>query len=274
MKPTKHDLYRLPLWRRATGAWRALPDFLILGAQKAGTTTLYDNLVKHPRVVPADIKEVHFFDSNWTRGVNWYRGHFALKSALQREAGTITGEGSPYYLFHPLVPARVRQVVPAARLLVVLRDPVERAYSHYQHEKRKGREPLSFEEAVAAEPERLAGEMERVGADAGYASFALQHYSYVERGKYAEQLRRWFAMFPREQLLVLTSDELNREFNATMERAFEFLGVPPHSVERPKRSNVGSYEKMSEQTRAELSDLFRPHNAELEEMLGRKLGWG
>src|SRR5690349_18634828 len=99
-EPTRHDLYHLPLLRRLSGPFRVLPNYIILGAQKAGTTTIYDNLIKHPAVRPCDIKEVHFFDKNWQKGENWYRGHIPLKL----QTSEITGEGSPYYLFHPLVP--------------------------------------------------------------------------------------------------------------------------------------------------------------------------
>lgn len=273
IKPTRHDLHRLSVWRLATASWRALPDFIIIGAQKAGTTTVYDNLLKHPQVMPADIKEVHFFDTHWQAGVNWYRAHFARRGEMRAGQGAVTGEGSPYYLFHPLVAERVKQVVPQAKLIVVLRNPVDRAYSHYQHEVRRGREPLSFEQAIEAEPQRLAGELKKVLGDASYNSFALQHFSYVERGKYAEQLERWFAVFPREQFLVISSDELNKSFEATMQQVFGFLGLSGQQIDRPKRSNVGSYEKMSGETRVRLTELFKPQNARLEELLGRKFGW-
>src|SRR5690606_20854753 len=144
-----------------------LPDFIILGAQKAGTTTIYDNLVKHPDVKPCDIKEVHFFDRNWLKAANWYRAHFPLRTGKEADGNPgkwITGDGSPYYLFHPQVPARVKQICPSSRLIVILREPVERAYSHYQHEKRKDREPLSFEDAIATEEQRLVGEAEKLAA--------------------------------------------------------------------------------------------------------------
>ncbi|MGI8907524.1 MAG: sulfotransferase domain-containing protein [Candidatus Sumerlaeaceae bacterium] len=272
-KPTKHDLHKLGLLRRLTGPLRVLPDFLILGAQKAGTTTIYDNLVKHPLVLPADIKEVHFFDNAWAHRVNWYRAHFPTRTAMSAHEGSITGEGSPYYLFHPLVPARVKQVVPGAKFIMVLRNPVDRAYSHYQHEARKGREPLTFPDAIAQEAKRIAGEVDRLAADPNYRSTALQHFSYIERGKYAEQLRRWFNVFPREQFLILTSDELNRQFQDTMQKLYAFLGLPDHAIETPKRSNVGSYSKMEPETREQLLELFRPHNAELEKLIDRTLDW-
>lgn len=273
MRPTRHDLHKLSAVRLLTAPFRVLPDYLILGAQKAGTTTLYNNLIKHPVVFPAAIKEVHFFDMHFGNGVNWYRAHFPMRRVMSAKAGSITGEGSPYYLLHPLAPQRVKNVVPDAKLLVVLRNPVDRAYSHYQHERRREREALSFEEAIAQELARLAGEVEKVAAGEKETSFALRHFSYLERGKYAEQLERWFSVFPREQFLILTTDELNREFQATMARVFEFLKLPPYEIATEKRSNVGAYEKMNDSTRAQLVEYFRPHNARLQDLLGRQLNW-
>lgn len=273
--PTKHDAYHLPLQRLLTGRFRALPDYLILGAQKAGTTTIYDNLLKHPAVQPSSIKEVHFFDNNWHRGSHWYQAHFPVRSSAPAagDARKITGEGSPYYLYHPHVPLRVKELIPTAKLIVVLRNPVDRAYSHYQHEVRKGRETLPFEKAVELEPERLAGEWEKIKKDPGYISFALQHFSYLTRGSYAEQLERWFKVFPRDQFLILSSDELNQEFATTFERLLVFLGLSPKELASPKRSNVGTYQKMSDKTRERLLELFQSQNQDLENLLGRKFGW-
>src|SRR5439155_3447898 len=151
-----------------TSAIRMLPDYLIIGAQRAGTTSLYLYLTQHPCVAPVVIgKGVHYFDVDFAKGPGWYRGHFPVAarrylSRVGRDRPLITGEGSPYYLFHPLVPERVAALLPEARLIALLRDPVERAYSHYQHFVERGIETLTFEQALEAEPERLKGEVERL----------------------------------------------------------------------------------------------------------------
>ena len=272
---SRHDRYRLPLTRRLTGRWRVLPDFIILGAQKAGTTTIYDNLVKHPAVHPCDIKEVHFFDTNFRKGEDWYRGHFATapekRRAVENGQAWLTGEGSPYYLFHPLAPERVKLISPASRLIVILRDPVSRAYSHYQHEVRKGREPLTFEEAIRDEDSRLSGESERIIAGAG--SFAHQHYSYKARGCYARQLEAWFRQFPREQFHIMESGQLNRDFPGSFRQLHQFLGIEPADLPQPKRSNVGSYDEMNDATRQQLAGFFAPHNERLFALLGQQFNW-
>jgi hypothetical protein len=264
---------RHTVWRfgAATSSFRRLPDFLILGAQKAGTTALYAYLRWHPQVSGPTWKEVSFFDRHWARGADWYRGQFPLR----RRSGLVAvGEASPSYLFHPLAPERVAAVVPDARLIVLLREPGERAYSHYQHEVALGRESLSFEEALAAEKERTSGEVERMLVNPRYFSNAWWDHTYTARGLYAEQLERWFAVFPRDQLLVLTTDELADQTGATVERVVEFIGVPagtdtatfPRVFER-------SYAPMSPNARATLQETFAVPNERLRALLSRDLPW-
>src|SRR5919201_3141433 len=155
----------------ATAPLRPLPDFLIIGAQKAGTTALYAYLRWHPGITGPSWKEVSFFDRYYARGEAWYRGNMPSRPRqwlAERRNGRppLVGEASPSYLFHPLAPERVANLLPRARLIAVLRNPVDRAFSHYQHELSLGREHLSFEEALDREDERLRGEVERMKQDA------------------------------------------------------------------------------------------------------------
>jgi len=255
---------------RASARWRPLPGFLILGAQKAGTTALYTYLRRHPAITGPAWKEVSFFDRHWARGVSWYRGSFPLQRGGRHP---LVGEASPSTLFHPLAPERVRAVVPEARLIAILRDPVDRAYSHYQHEVALGREPLSFEDALDAEQERLRGEAERMLADPGYFSRAWWDHTYVARGLYAEQLERWRAVFPREQLLLLTSDELGERPGETYGRVLSFLGAAPHELSSYPRVFERSYPPMASAARRRLEGVFAEPNRQLEELLGRELPW-
>lgn len=265
---------RLFFWwqfHRATTAWRTLPDFLVIGVMKGGTTSMFQYLAAHPQVRPPFRKEIKFFDIHYTKGLNWYRAHFPLQ--FKMEDGAVTGEATPYYIFHPLAAQRVAKVLPGAKLIVMLRNPVDRAYSHYSHMRRVGREPLSFEDALASEPDRLAGEAEKIIADPNCSTFVHVHYSYLARGRYAEQLPRWFEHFPHEQVLILPSEGLTTAPAQVFQKALDFLGLnawQPRNFDIFKR---GSYESMPVKTREKLVDYFRPYNQQLYDLLGMKFDW-
>jgi hypothetical protein len=253
-----------------TSPFRPLPDFLVLGAQKAGTTALYEYLRRHPQISGPSWKEVSFFDRHWARGESWYRGNFPN---VARTRGKHVGEASPSYVFHPLAPRRVQEVVPEARLIVLVRNPVDRALSQYNHEVALGREPLPFEEALDVEEERLRGEQERMAADPRYFSREWWSHTYKARGRYAEQLERWLAVFPREQLLVLPSDDLGSEPARAHAQVLEFLGASPQRLDSYPRVYEREYEPMKAETRERLAAEFEEPNRRLYELLGRDLGW-
>ncbi len=262
--------------RLATSPLRSLPDFLIIGAQKCGTTSLYNYLAEHPNVVPAYRKEIHFFDYNQAKGDLWYRAHFPVAASMKKRRGgpgLVSGEASPFYLFHPLASERVRRTVPEARLVVMLRDPVQRAYSHYSHNLRRGTESLSFEEAIERERERLAGERERMVRDEGYYAHNYRVYSYLSRGIYVDQLRHWRTFFPEGQFLFLKSEDFFSAPAATVESVARFLGLPSKGSGSYKNYNQGGYKGMAASTRERLVDYFRPHNERLYEYLDRDFGW-
>ena len=255
-----------------TGGTGALPDFLIIGAQKCGTTFLYHLLCQHPYVEPAATKEVHFFDTGFANGVEWYRSHFSPPT--QKEGRKVlTGESSPYYLYHPHAARRAAQVVPGSKLIALLRNPVDRAFSDYNHKAREGREPLSFEEAIAAEKERIRGEKEKMLADESYASPTYRKFSYLSRGVYVDQLEEWCGYFDEEQLLVLKSEDFFENPQAVFERALEFLGLPHWWTGVSGERNEGEYERMNPATRQRLEDYFEPHNKRLYDFLGVDFGW-
>ena len=260
-----------------TASARILPDFLILGAQKSGTTSLHKYLSTHPTVVPPLHKEVHYFDANYP-DLDWYRGHFpavwqvALRKYLKGQK-TVTGEASPYYIFYPHAPARVRQTLPDVKLIVLLRNPVDRAYSHYYHQVQRNRETLGFEEAIAVEADRMAGEVEKIDADESYMSFAHVCLSYLARGIYVDQIEKWFEFFPREQMLILDSSRLLHQTQDTYAQVLTFLELPPHQLQISRRMNEGTYMQMNAQTRARLVAYFRPHNQRLYDLLDTKFDW-
>jgi hypothetical protein len=262
---------------RATAAARPLPDFLIIGAQKAGTTALYAYLREHPAFAGPPWKEVSFFDRQFWRGAAWYRGNFPNRLYLRgvrarNGVEPVVGEASPSYLFHPLAPERAAALLPGARLIALVRNPVDRALSHYHHEVALGREPLPFEQALEREDERMEGELERL-ADPRYFSHAWWNFTYLSRGRYAEQLERWLEFFPRERLLVLPSEDLLERPRETYGEVLEFLGAPPHQLESYPRIFERDYPEMAAGARAMLRDYYAEPNRRLYDILGRDLAW-
>ena len=263
----------------ATGFMRPLPDFLILGAQKSGTTALYTYLLRHPGVGGPVRKEVEFFDRYFARGTAWYRGHFPtslLRGYVKVRHGLelVAGEASPSYLFHPWAPQRVAAVVPRARLIVILRNPVDRALSHHAHEVVAGREALSFEEASEREPERIGADVARMERDASYFSEEWRNHSYLARGRYAEQLERWFRVFPRDRFLILASEsELSRAPADTYATTLRFIGAEAKTLPSYPRVLERDYPEMRPDTRRRLEEYFRGPNQRLYELVGRDFGW-
>ncbi|CAA9387485.1 MAG: hypothetical protein AVDCRST_MAG93-9541 [uncultured Chloroflexia bacterium] len=275
-----------------------LPDFIIIGAQKAGTTFAYSALTGrrssdpegreygHPLIDPAARKELHFFDTPafFNKGIDWYSQQFPEPTEPYNDGReTITGEASPYYLFHPHAARRAAEVVPDAKLIVFLRDPVERAYSDWRHTMLGPGEELSFEDAIEAEEERLAGELEKMLEDERYRSRPHRRYSYLARGVYLPQLEEWFYHFDRRQFLIVESSDLHNTPHQELSRMQRFLGVVEQELDLPHGSNASAAREeeagmeavppMKPVTRERLRGYFEPHNQRLYKYLGRNFGW-
>ena len=261
---------------RATARLRPLPDFLIIGAKRGGTTTLFRALERHPDVASmwprfAKIKSPHYFDLRYEHGPAWYRGHFPVVIPGRRK---VVGEADPYCLVHPLAPARVAETAPDVRLIALLRDPVDRAVSHHWDRTRAGIETLSLDDAIAAEPERLAGVHEAMLRGDVAASEAYEHFSYITRGLYAGQLRAWLAHFPGSRLLVLRSEDLFRHPQPVLDRVLDYLELAPFRPEAfGKHHARADRPPLGAAIRERLAPRFDAANAELAELLDAPLWW-
>ncbi len=249
----------------------SLPTFVNVGAQKCGTSSLSATLRQHPQIFMSRPKELHFFDNRFDRGVDWYAEQFT-----PRRRQLASGEGSPSYLYHPQAPRRIAETLPETQLIVMLRDPAKRAYSHYWHTQRLGAETVDFETALTVEPERIATGKP---SDRG-------RYSYVDRGHYLPQLQNLESLVGRDRLLVILLDDLVEDRVATLERTFGFLGVDTAAARTLKekwtnkyrvrkapgdRAEPVAYPPMHPETRAHLVEHFRPHNDRLAAWLDRDL---
>jgi hypothetical protein len=244
------------------------PDFLMIGAQKAGTTALYHFIIQHPLVVKRT-GEIHFFDVQFNRGIEWYKNQFPLRPSPQY----VLGEKTPFYLFHPLAAQRVHALFPKVKIILLLRNPVDRAYSQYWYNVRMKRELLSFKEALGAEKERLADEKQQLLQNPLYKSYNFRHYSYLARGIYVDQIKSWLSLFPKEQLLILSSTDLRENPEKVLNKVFSFLEIHPYSVQVRNASKHSQYEPMDPTLRKQLSDYFEPYNRQLEKLLGRTFNW-
>jgi Sulfotransferase domain len=272
IRTTRH-LASPRLWyRQFTAHRRGLPQFIIAGAQKAGTTSLFAYLAEHPQCAASLTKEVHYFDQSYEQGESWYRMHFPVVDSGPETRACF--ESSPYYMFDPRVPARVHELLPNVRLIFLLRNPVSRAYSHYQHSVRRGREILSFSEALAAEPVRLAGQRERLLANPTTQSDSHRHYSYAARGLYAEQLADWLRYFSRDQILVVHAERMFKQPRDVFADVLDFLELESWTPSEFGSQNTGRYtEPMPEAVREQLKRQFAEPNERLFDLLGVRYDW-
>jgi hypothetical protein len=262
----------------ATAGLRLLPSFILIGVQRCGTTSLFRTLREHPQVRRAAFRKgVNYFDLNYYRGMRWYQGHFPVAEIARRQTA---GHGSPvafeasgYYLYHPFALQRLARDLPGTKLVVMLRDPVERAFSAYKHEYARGFERESFERALELEDERLAGEIDRMRADIRYESLSHRHHSYRHRGHYAEQLERAFALFPPEQVYVMNSEVYFEQPAREHQELLTFVGLRRHEPARFRQVNGRPGESMHVKTRQMLEEYYAPHDERLAKLLGRPLRW-
>lgn len=270
-QPTDVVTHILPnAWRMGTQSFRHLPTTIIVGAQKSGTTQLYSYLVTHPRCFEAARKEVDYFSKHPQRSVRWYRSRFPLSLLVMRKRGQVM-EASPSYLPMPSALRQMRQVLPKARVIAILRDPVSRAFSHYQHRKTRHVESRNFCECIAEElrenafPPRLGVALQQNAAPM---------LGYVARGYYALQIELLVKLYARNRVLMIDSADLFRDTNATCNRVFDFMGLEPCDVQPTKVYNRGIYqEKIEPQVAEQLREHYRPYDRLLSSILGQEFSW-
>lgn len=268
---------------RATVAARDFPDFLVIGTKRGGTTSMIKYLRRHPAILPMwpgveNAKKTFYFDENYHRGDRWYRSHFPSdlqRRRVEKRVGVrpLTGEAAPYYMFHPLVVDRVAETMPQAKVLVLLRNPVDRIWSHYNERVNAGTEKLSFREALEAEEGRLRGEAERIIAEGDYYSERHDFCSYLARGRYLEHLGPWLDRFYPDQLHIVRSEDLYSQPQAVLPQVHRFLGLPEVPPPAKHRYNYVPASKVEPDMREWLADYYAPHVADLEKRLDRSFEW-
>lgn len=262
--------------RKLTSKNRVLPSVIINGAMKSGTTSLFYYLSQHPELFPSFTKEVHFFDGGiyenldtFKKGESWYRAHFPLKKELPQNAKTF--EATPLYLPNPLSAFRINELLPDVKLISVLRNPTERAISHYFHERRYNREPLGLLEALQEEEKRLSEAIK----NNLYKSKEFIHYSYKYRGLYYQQIKRIYQYFPKNQVLILCSENLLSDPVKELRKVLNFIGVDySKNISNLKAQHISeNKETVSTDVLHYLNEYFKSHNENLFKLIGEKFNW-
>lgn len=246
------------------------PDFLIIGAQKAGTTSLYKYIEKYSEnFVPPINKELYFFTRKYNNGFNWYKALFKNKKNMK------TGEGTPNYLFYHKAPERIVQHLPKVKLVVLLRNPIDRAYSQYRFQNDTDRlniyNPLSFEEAIKEDIYRYNNNIYTKNDEFDYI---YKYFSYISRGIYYDQLIKWFRFFPRDQILIIKSEDFFKNTENILEKVFEFIGLEFNNKQLNfKQYNKNSYNELDKKIHQYLEEFYKPHNAKLYKLLNKDFEW-
>jgi hypothetical protein len=262
-----------------TARRRALPDFLLVGAQRCGTTSLFRALLSHPHVLRANfLKGVNYFDVRAEKGPAWYRAHFPMTSTARRRPAPgqdhgLVFEASGYYMFHPHAPARIIEALPEVKIVAMVRDPVERAFSAYKHEFARGFETEPLERALALEDERVEPELARMLADPDYQSDVYRHQAYRRRGHYAEQLQVFVDGLGKDRVHVVQSERFFTEPEQEYTRLLEFLDLPAVMPQSFDRYNPRPSAPLDATVAAMLREHFAPHDAALEAYLPGGATW-
>ncbi len=262
-----------------TGFLHTLPNFQIIGFPKCGTTSLFEYLLKHPVVYAPKGKEIDYFDRLYSKGINWYRVGFP--SVIQKfyvntilKQPFLTGEATPRYLDSPHALKRIKKTIPNAKFIILMRNPIDRAFSHYNMNIGSDYEYRTFEDAIKHEVKRIEGRYEKMKKDENYYSWDYDLYGYLEHGKYVEKIRPWFDNFPKEQFLIIQTEKFKQDPSKIYNQTLKFLGLSPLELDEYHR-----YKKNKEQSKIEpkfrkqLEDYFKPYNEKLYKLIGQNFHW-
>ena len=272
--PYKFSLKKF--YRNLTSGSRVLPDFIIIGAGRAGTTALYTYLIQHPSIITAStdndapVADLHFFEYMISDKISWYKSHFPRKS----KNSFVTGEFTSTYMYHKKVPERIFNLIPKIKLIVILRNPIDKAYSTYNQQSHFNEVTSSFEETIKAEFARIdliKNHIEYTNNNPNFDNYV--EYNIIRHGIYFNYLEKWFKIFPKKQIFVVDSNELENFPQQTLNKVFEFLNLSPHEIPNLAKVNVGKYSPMTESTRESLIEFYKPHNAKLNNLLGTNFDW-
>jgi hypothetical protein len=267
------------IFSQLTSSMHTLPDFLIIGTAKSGTTSLFEHLIKHPSIFPPLAQQPNFFTSHFHKGESWYRSYFPSiisKNLTQniKKQKFLTGEASTQYYWYPHAAKRVKSILPNAKIILLLRNPIDRSYSQYQMEFSKGNEESSsFEDAIELENERIQPEYKKMLQDKNYYSKKYTIQSYITKSIYVNYIEEWFKYFPKEQFLFLNSEEFNSDTSKVYKKTLNFLEIPEIDFKKYDIFRAAKYSEMNPNTRKKLSKFFKPYNEKLYKLIDQNFHW-
>ena len=270
---------------KLTSGLHVLPDFYIIGGQKCGTTSLFMYLIGHPSIHSTAVKDIRFFDKYFEKGISWYKIFFPF--TLQKifsekiyRRNFLTCDATERYLDHPHAPHRIKEITPNAKFIVLLRNPIDRAYSHYNminHRENVSSSEYhnSFEDAIKDEGKQMNAKLEQMIKDPVFYDNSYFRHGYVHRGVYIDKLKRWMEVFPKERFFFIQSEEFLKNPSKIYREVIEFLNLPNWEPKEYVQYKKRKYKqpKMNPETRKKLAEYFKPHNERLYEFLGRRFDW-
>tara|TARA_B100000676_G_C18080343_1_gene850705 strand:+ start:82 stop:921 length:840 start_codon:yes stop_codon:yes gene_type:complete len=252
-----------------TASKRVLPNFIISGTVRSGTTSLYYNICEHPSIISAAYDEIGFFDSNYHLGVNWYRSMFPtekeMNEVMKKTGSSVTGEDTPFYFWKEEAIKRIFEILPNVKIIAIFRNPIDRAYSNYNLGLRAKTEELEFEDAIDDEIKFLKKHTFRESID--------RRRSYISKGMYEKQIQLWFNVFPKKQIHILSTEDMQKYPNDTLQKIFKFLELEEYNIKNPQKQKQAEYKKMNEETRKKLLEFYKPHNEKFFEIIQKRFDW-
>ena len=251
--------------------FRTLPSFIIIGVKRCGTTTLFENLAEHPCIEKSSHDNIGFFNDNFHLGINWYKSHFVTlnkKNEIIKKFGKFaTYDVTTSYIRNPELATKIKAEIPNCKIIAILRNPIDRAFSEYNENLKKKPNMDSFEKIILQE----LNDYRKISDED--INLIIKQLNLIGKGLYQRQLKKWFEMFSKESILILSTEEFEKNPDMTYSKIFHFLELPDHKIKNTKKFNKNLYSKMDGNIRKKLEEFFEPHNNELFNLINENFKW-
>ena len=252
-----------------TSPFRTIPNFIVIGVKRCGTTTLYEQLSEHPCIEKSSHDNLGFFNNNFELGINWYKSHFVTnlrKREIERKYGQFaTYDVTSSYIQKKKTAENIFKTLPNVKLIIILRNPTDRAYSEYNQNIIDENESREFIDLIKQEIKEIQN-MENI-------EFSSDKINLVKKGMYEKQISPWLEIFDRKQILIITTEEFGEKTTETYDKIFRFLELPEYKIKNKERHRKGAYKEMNVKTRKILDDFYEPYNKELFQKIEETFQW-